>query len=27
VVQPSGMVNIWTAPVGGPWTQTLRDIS
>jgi type IV fimbrial biogenesis protein FimT len=27
VLQPSGMVNIWTAPVGGPWTQVLRDIS
>jgi type IV fimbrial biogenesis protein FimT len=27
VVQPSGMVNIWTAPGGGPWTQVLRDIS
>jgi hypothetical protein len=27
VLQPSGMVNVWTAPVGGPWTQVLRDIS
>lgn len=27
VLQPSGMVNIWTAPAGGPWTQVLRDIS
>jgi type II secretory pathway pseudopilin PulG len=27
VLQPSGMVNIWMAPVGGPWTQALRDIS
>ncbi|HZC64949.1 MAG TPA: GspH/FimT family pseudopilin [Candidatus Dormibacteraeota bacterium] len=27
VLQPSGMVNIWTAPTGGSWTQMLRDIS
>lgn len=27
VLQPSGTVNIWTAPTGGPWTQLLRDIS